>query len=145
MNDVEKEVDIMSEIKDLNLKFGRDLVYIVGSTTVEFWFKNENAKRKVTNLLRTLKYGKIINKKEFRILTTSDAIFLANFKTAFYPNFFSRKHYKAMHGWNPKEQRTYYILKGAKGKKNAKMVDFLPTITKLMKLPRPECNGKSLI
>jgi hypothetical protein len=154
MNDIKKEVDIDSDIKNLGLKFGKDLIYIVGSTTVEFWFKNPVAKSKVINLLEKLEYGKIINKEKFGIATDS-LIFLADFQTGFYPNFFSNKHFRAMHGWNPKEQKTFYILKTenkkARGqRKDAKMVDFLPTILNIMGLQASKAeksgfDGKSLI
>jgi len=146
MNDIEKEMNIIPEIKKLNLVFGKDFIYIVGSTTVEFWFYNELAKTKTLEMLKKLDYGKIVNQKIYH-LETDSTIFLADFKTGFYPNFFSEKHFKAMHGWNPKEQKTYYVLKtpSVKGKRNAKMVDFFPTILKLMGLPEKEDDGKSLI
>ncbi len=154
MNDIKKEIDIDFEIKNLGLKFGKDFIYIVGSTTVEFWFKNPEAKRKVIGLLKVLKYGQIIDKEKFGIATDS-LIFLADFETGFYPNFFSKKRFRAMHGWNPKEQKTFYILKNenrkAKGKrKDAKMVDFLPTMINIMNLPvskaeKSRFDGKSLI
>jgi len=146
MDNVEKEIDILKEIKKLNLKFGQDLIYIVGSTTVEFWFKNEFAKNKIVEMLKKIGYGKIIDNKDFKIKTNS-LIFLADFKTAFYPNFFSKTHFKAMHGWNPKEQKTYYLLKNSKkkGKKDVKMVDFFPTILDLMGLPNAKTDEKSLI
>ncbi|MBU2104573.1 MAG: alkaline phosphatase family protein [Nanoarchaeota archaeon] len=146
MNDVEKEVNIWKEIKKLNLKFGKDFIYIVGSTTVEFWCKNKEIEKRIMKMLKNLKYGKIVNQKGFHLKTDS-LIFLADFKTAFYPNFFSEKRFKAMHGWNPKIQKTYYILKNSekKGNKNAKMVDFFPTILSLMKIPYKQCDGKSLI
>jgi len=145
MDDIEKEVNIFSEIKKLNLEFGKDFLYIIGSTSVEFWFKNQEARKRTERVLKKLRYGKIINKKHFKIDTDS-LVFLAKFKTAFHPNFFSKNHFKAMHGWNPKEQKTYYILKaGKKGKKNAKIVDFFPTILELMSLPKVKSDGKVLI
>ena len=146
MDDVEKEVNILKEIKKLGLKFGEDFVYIIGSTTVEFWFRNEFAEKKVINMLKNLSYGEIIQNKKFKINTNS-VIFLVDFKTAFYPNFFSKKHFKATHGWNPKIQKTYYILKNykKKGNKKAKMVDFFPTILKIMEIPEDKCNGRLLI
>lgn len=146
MNDIKKEVDIGIEIKKLNLKFGKDLLYIVGSTTAEFWFKNEKAKKIVAGMLKKLKYGKIINKGQFNIKTDS-TVFLADFQTAFYQNFFSQQHFKAMHGWSPKQQKTLYILKNQarKGRKDARIVDFMPTILRLMKLPQAKCDGRSLI
>jgi hypothetical protein len=148
MADIRKEIDIIPRLNNLNLEFGRDFIFLVGSTTVEFWFKNKEARAKVINLLKTIKDGKIVNIKEYRLPKTSDLLFLANVGTAFYPNFFSKKRFKAMHGWNPKQQKTVYVLKNKKslkGGKDVKMVDFLPTILDLMKLPRMKCNGKSLI
>jgi predicted AlkP superfamily pyrophosphatase or phosphodiesterase len=146
MDNVEREVDVWKEIKKLNLRFGKDFLYIIGSTTVEFWFKNKEAKEKTTDMLKKLKYGKIIKQENFNIKTKS-LIFLADFKTAFYPNFFSKLHFKAMHGWDPKQQKTYYILKtkGKRGKRNAKIVDFFPTILKIMALPKVKSDGKALL
>ncbi|MFH1249396.1 MAG: alkaline phosphatase family protein [archaeon] len=147
MNDIKIEKDILSEINKLGLKFAEDLIYIVGSTTVEFWFYNKNAEKKVRNLLKTLRYGKVINQKDFGIKTDSDLIFLAELETGFHPNFFSEKKFKSMHGWNPRKQKTFYILKHSslKGNKTAKMVDFMPTILDIMNLPRIDCDGKSLL
>ncbi len=146
MNDIKKEADILSEIKNLNLKFGKDLLYIAGSTTVEFWFRNNKAKRAVGDLLKGLRYGRVINQNQFGISTNS-TVFLADFQTGFYPNFFSKKRFKAMHGWNPKQQRTCYILKNSKyaGKRDARIIDFLPTISRIMGLPKVQCDGKPLI
>lgn len=145
MDNIEKEVDIIPEIKKLNLKFGKDFIYIIGSTTVEFWFRNKESKEKIVRMLKKLNYGKIIRNEDFKIRTNS-LVFLADFKTAFNPNFFSSRKFRAMHGWSPKLQKTYYILKsGKKGIKNAKMVDFFPTIVKLMGLPEKKVDGRSLI
>ena len=146
MDDINKETDIEKEIKKLGLEFGKDFVYIVGSTTAEFWFYNEDAKLKTIEMLKKLDCGKIVNQEKYH-LNTFSTIFLAEFRTAFFPNFFSDKHFKAMHGWDPKMQKTYYILKNSskKGKKNARMVDFFPTIIKLMNLPYENCDSKSLI
>jgi hypothetical protein len=78
MDNIEKQVDILSEIKKLNLRFGEDLIYIIGSTTVEFWFKNTQAEEKVKRMLQNFDYGKIVDKKEFHIDTESDG-FLSKF------------------------------------------------------------------
>ena len=147
MDDIKKEINILSEIAKLGLEFGKDFLYVIGSTTVEFWFKKRGAEEKVKKVLEGLNYGNIIDKKEFHLDTDSDVIFLAKPGIGFYPNFFSDKHFKAMHGWNPKIQKTYYILKNTfkKGPKDVKMVDFFPTILKIMGIQGGECDGKSII
>src|SRR3989344_671374 len=142
MDNIKKEFDIISKINELNLKFGKDLIYLVGSTTVEFWFRNNTAKIKVIKLLKTIKGGKIVNVKKFKLPKTSGLLFLANLGTAFHPNFFSKKRFRAMHGWNPKQQKTAYILKNRKkgGKRDARIIDMMPTILKLIGLPKVECD-----
>lgn len=147
MGDIKKEIDIISMLNHLNLEFGKDFIFLAGSTTVEFWFKDNKTKVKVIKLLKSIKDGRIVNIKKYRLPKTSDLLFLADVGTGFYPNFFSRKRFKAMHGWNPKQQKTFYVLKNnkRKGRKDAKMVDFLPTILELMKLPKIRCDGASLV
>jgi len=147
MDNIQKEVNILKELKKLDLKYGRDFIYIVGSTSAEFWFKNKEAEKKVKEFLEWKDYGHIVEQKKFH-LKTGSLIFLANFRTGFYPNFFSNKKFKAMHGWDPKEQKTYYVLKNekARGKKDAKIVDFFPTIIDLMDLKFDgKIDGKSLV
>lgn len=151
MNDVKKEIDIEKKISKLNLNFGYDLIYFIGSTIIRFWFKNKTAEKKVIKMLKEIKDGRIIKEKEFNLPKIADTIFSANTGTVFWPNFFLRKmHYKAMHGWNPKkkENKTFYLIKSKRitaEKKNAKTIDLLPTILKLMGLSPIKCDGRSII
>ena len=50
-----------------------------------------------------------------------------------------------MHGWDPKIQKTVYIVRNLKGKKDAHIVDLLPTILDILKIKKPKIDGKSLI
>ena len=131
--------------------FEKDFVYFVGSTIARFWFKNDEAKNKVTKMCKKIKNAKIILEKDFNLPKVADFILLADTGIVFWPNFFLRKeHFKAMHGWNPKEKenKTIYILKSKKTKikrKDARMIDMLPTILKTMELPEINCDGKAVI
>ncbi len=133
MDNIENKFDLKSELESLNLTFGKDYIYFLGSTMARFWFNNKEVEERVTNLLKTIKQGKIIDFKEYNLPKTCDLIFLANFKTVFFPNFFNTN-YKAMHGWDPKQQKAFYLIKNFKGNKNLKMTDLLPYILKILNI-----------
>lgn len=150
MNDIKNEIDIEKEISKLNLEFGKDFVYFIGSTMARFWFKNKESRKKVVKICKKIKKARIIKEKDFNLPRVADLILLTDTKSVFWPNFFLRKeHFKAMHGWNPKEKdnKTIYLLKSNLAKtrkKNARMIDMLPTILQMMNIPKSECDGKSL-
>ncbi len=144
MDEVREKFNLLEKIDALNLKFGKDFVYFLGSTIARFWFKSEEAKKSVEGLLRSLEEGRIINFKEYNLPKTCDLIFLANFGTFFYPNLFNSD-YKAMHGWDPKIQKTIYVIKNLKGKKDTHIINLLPTILDILKIKKPKIDGKSLL
>ncbi|MBI4155444.1 alkaline phosphatase family protein [Candidatus Woesearchaeota archaeon] len=144
MDEVREKFDIKERLDSLKLDFGKDLVYFIGSTFVRFWFKSQEAKKSVESLLRSLEEGRIVNFKEYNLPKTCDLIFLANFGTIFYPNLFNTE-YQAMHGWDPKIQKTFYIIKNLKGKKDTHIINLLPTILDLMKIKKPKLDGNSLV
>lgn len=142
MIDIKNEINLEEKLSKLNLRYGIDYIYFLGSTLARFWFKNKIAEKKIKNLLKTVK-GKIINLNKYNLPNTCDLIFLTNLGTVIHPNFYMKnKKYKSMHGW---KQNTLYIIKGYKGNKKARIIDMLPTIIKMMKLPKIKCDGKSLI
>lgn len=143
MINIKNEINLQEKLDKLNLRYGIDYIYFLGSTLARFWFKNKIAENKIKNLLKSIKQGKIINLKQYNLPNTCDLIFLTKLGTVIHPNFYMKnKKYKAMHGW---KQNTIYVIKGYKGKKKARMIDLLPTILKMMKIPRTKCDGKSLI
>ncbi len=144
MDEVRESFNLKEELDKLNLKFGHDFTYFLGSTFARFWFKSSEAKKSVEILLRSLNEGRIINFKEYNLPKTCDLIFLANYGIIFKPNFFNTG-YNAMHGWDPKIQKTVYIVRNLKGKKDAHIVDLLPTILDILKIKKPKIDGKSLI
>lgn len=162
MYDIIREEDIMGPLSDLDLRFGRDYIYFIGSTMARFWFNNKKARDRVNSLLEDLKWGRIINPGDFHLPRMCDTLFLADLGTVIHPNFFMvKKHYKAMHGWDPREreQKAFYMIRGVlpeekthvpkaqciEGKRNARMIDMLPTILKLMGMPQIKCDGRPLL
>lgn len=149
MYDIKREEDIMDLLSGLDLRFGRDYVYFIGSTTARFWFNNERARNRVNSLLRDLKWGRIIDPEKFHLPRMCDTLFLADLGVVMHPNFFMGEScYKAMHGWDPREreQKAFYMIRGVpEGRRNAMMIDMLPTILKLMGMPQIKCDGRPLL
>lgn len=148
MHDIKREEDMMGLLSGLGLRFGRDYIYFIGSTMARFWFNNEGASESVNSLLRELKWGRIINPEDFHLPRMCDTFFLADLGVVMQPNFFmGENRYRAMHGWDPgeREQKAFYMIRGPEGRRNARMVDMLPTILELMKLPSVKCDGDSLL
>lgn len=153
MVDVVEEIDIFSKIEGLNLEFGKDFVYFLDSSLARFWFFNKKAKTQVIEALEELKNGHILSQREINEVfmlpkNCCDLIFLADPGILISPNFFQgNKKVKAMHGYDPvhTDQKAFYLIKGIGGKKNAKMVDMLPTMLNLMNLPKIDCDGKTII
>ena len=86
----------------------KDYIAFYGGTIVSFWFKNNNIKEQITNILKKIKQGKILtkeDKKHYQIPDTKeygDLIFLINPKYLIYPNYYQKiKPFKAMHGYAP--------------------------------------------
>ncbi len=146
MDYIAEQFDLEEQLKKLNLKFGKDYTYFIASTYARFWFHNNEAKEKVIHELQCIGEGTIINQHEFHLPRTSHVIFLAKKGIVFSPSFFTKTiGYKAMHGWNPKEQKTFYMVKGVSGMQEAHMVDLFPTTLAMLGLPAVRCDGRSLI
>jgi hypothetical protein len=147
MHDIKREEDMMGLLSGLGLRFGRDCIYFIGSTMARFWFNNDKARDKVNALLGDLKWGRIIDPRDFHLPGMCDTLFLADLGVVMQPNFFmGDSRYRAMHGWDPgeREQKAFYMIRNLEGRRNARMIDMLPTILKLLGIPQIKCDGKPL-
>jgi len=149
---VKGTVNLLSYLKKLNLKYGKDYVYFLDSTMARFWFRDEIIKKEVINNLKKIKNGKILTDeeiKEFHIPENQDLLFVCNPAYIVFPNFFDKQKIpKGMHGYNPKikEQKGFYLISTIEGKeKPAKIIDLFPTILKILKIKEPKnIDGKFL-
>jgi len=150
MVDVRNQIDIKSKLPE----FGKGYIYFIDSTMARFWFFKNEKKKEVLRLLKNIKGGKVLNKKDKQKLGIDfnhnfygDEIFLADSGTLIYPNFFQKKPCKGMHGYDlsDKNERTFFII-NRKTKNKAEMRDLFPTLLDMMNLKIPEnIEGKSLI
>ncbi len=145
MDNVEKSYNLKKRLDESGLKYGKDYIYFMGSTLARFWFNNKSSEEKIRHMLLEDKNGEIIDFKEYHLPKTCDLIFLAKFKTVFYPNFYNSTH-RAMHGWSPKIQKAFYLIsRESKKKQNAEIIDLLPHILKTLNLPQIRCDGSLII
>ncbi|MEK6812508.1 MAG: alkaline phosphatase family protein, partial [Nanoarchaeota archaeon] len=145
MDYIQEIFDLEAELQKLKLKFGKDYTYFLGSTYARFWFSTAEARNIVVHALSCITEGTIIDQHVFRLPATSHVVFLAKKGVVFSPSFFTKNmQYKAMHGWNPKEQKAFYLVKGFSGKQEAHIVDLFPTLLAMMGLPDVRCDGRNL-
>ena len=153
MLDVTGKVDVLTALQGTGLEFGKDLVYFMDSTMVRFWFLRKGVEKDVGKVLEGLRGGHALSGHEIKDVYRlpekhCDMIFLADPGILVSPNYFQGSaSVKSMHGWDVrhKDQLAFYLLKSPGKKKDAKMVDMLPTLLKSMGLPSIRCDGKSLL
>ncbi|MDO8628477.1 MAG: alkaline phosphatase family protein [Nanoarchaeota archaeon] len=146
MDNITEHYNLEQQLTALGLTYGKDWEYFVASTYARFWYHNEEARQKTLQLLKTIPQGTIIDPKKYHLPENQETIFLAKLGTVFSPSFFTKKmDYKAMHGWDPKQQKAFYLIKKLPAKKEAThIINLMPTILDLMNIPHQPCDGKSL-
>jgi hypothetical protein len=126
------------------------------STTARFWFKEDNAKRKIAAMLEGLNGGKIMSKENLKICKANfnhtkygELIWIADGGILILPNFWQgNSPVRGMHGYLPKVEdncAAFMLLSPTIDRmiqleEPCEMVDIFPTILDLLNLPTPESN-----
>jgi len=101
--DIDNYIDIQKLLPKRN-----DYFYFIAGTTVSFWFKTDIAKKEITEILRKIKIGEILDKKtaeRYRIPFLDkygELIFYIPKGNYFFPNFYQKNEnekFKSMHGY----------------------------------------------
>lgn len=160
MVEVNKTLNISAEIEKSGLKENRDYFVFLDATMARFWFKSEEAKQKVIEVLQDIESGHILVEqdiKKFRIdfphTKYGELIFLAHSGVLISPNYFQGSDIvKGMHGYDPNNsgldgalilhsQRIAHKYIG-----QAKFVDLFPTLLDILRLPTSlKCEGRSVL
>ncbi len=109
MVEVKDTVDVEMELKELDLKVGKDYVYFLDSTLARFWFFNENARRLITSVLSEIKEGHVLTEKDKNKYHLNyfhnkfgDLLFMVDPGILIFPNFWNNSiPEKGMHGYEP--------------------------------------------
>lgn len=108
MYDVTKGVDVIATIDSLGLKYGEDYVAMYDATMARFWFKNDQAKEKITLCLENIEDGKILDDDELKRIKVyfedgkfGELFFLMDPSIMISPSYFGKDLIKGMHGYHP--------------------------------------------
>lgn len=165
MANVVKRFDLSGLINTLGLRPGKDYVAFYDSTMARFWFLNEKARLMIVETLRNVQYGRILDKQElekvglnFEDNRYGDLTFQMNVGYEIFPNYFVSilprwiRPRRGMHGFDVEHVSQqgilmyYGHLRDRITPKIMEIVDILPTILDILKLPIPSyCEGVSAI
>ena len=108
MATVHTHFDLMSKIEALGLAFGRDYTATYDSTMGRFWFHNQEARGRITELLEQVPQGRILPKEELKALGCDfegdqygELIFLMDAGVLIVPSHMGLKPITGMHGYHP--------------------------------------------
>lgn len=137
MADVKANVDVISRIESLGLKFGTDYVAMYDSTMARFWFMNDKSRERINSILNKIEGGYIVTDQELRKMRVffSDyrfghTIFLMNAGTLIVPSFMGLTSIAGMHGYHPYDKDSYCFILG--GKPISEQINSITDIRKVM-------------
>ena len=112
MTPVTRHADLVTEVERLGLQMPQDYLAVYDSTMARFWFFNETARRRVSEVLQSLECGRVLTKPELREfgLNFSDdrygeLIFLLNAGWMIAESEFNGRGWypEGMHGYHPSD------------------------------------------
>lgn len=108
MYDVSGGYDLIKDIDSLGLTYGKDYIAMYDSTMARFWFKNPQAKEKITDKLKEVEAGDILSKEELQKIKTyfedgrfGELFFLMKPSVMINPSYFGKNLIAGMHGYHP--------------------------------------------
>lgn len=114
MADVTGSVNLIKKVEATGLEFGKDYVAMYDSTMGRFWFNNDNARNKITEVLAQVEEGKIISDDELKQLRVphgdnkfGELFFLMNPGVLINPSFMGLNVIPGMHGYCPEDKDSY--------------------------------------
>lgn len=117
MCDTKNSSDLISLIEKTKLDYGKDYIAMYDSTMARFWFLNKNAKTQITNLLKDLTFGKIVEDEELKQMHVffenrkfGELFFLTNPGILINPSYFGLKAIPGMHGFHPDHKDSYALM-----------------------------------
>ena len=142
MHDITKTYDLQRDIAKTDLKFGLDFVAVYDSTMARFWYLNDQARKKITDLLQNIPKGKNLSTQELQSFGTffpdhryGETIFLMNSGTLITPSFMGLKRIPGMHGYHPDDPESFAMILS-----NKKLPENIVSIKDIYSLLIEDCN-----
>ena len=117
MANCDRHIDLRAKVDALGLRMGEDYAVVYDSTMARFWFFNDTARQRVTDLLEEIPQGEILSDAELTDLGTlfpdryfGELIFLMQEGTLIVPSHMGERPIRAMHGYHPDAPHSYAAL-----------------------------------
>ena len=117
MANCDEHLDLKSKIDALNLKMGVDYAVVYDSTMARFWFFDEDAKRRIIEVLAKEPQGRVMPDEELKGFRAyfddhyfGELIWLAKEGVLIVPSHMGERPIRAMHGYHPHDPHTYATL-----------------------------------
>ena len=133
---VKQKTDILSRIEKTGLVLGRDYLVFLESVMARFWFFNDEAHSKITNELKNIKEGHILEENEkrefginFKDNKFGDLFFILEPGYVIIPNYYQVKiKPRAMHGYLPRFNKGIFLTNLELGKqiRDINFIDVIP-------------------
>ncbi len=109
--DVTVDYDLIPKIERLGLRYAKDYVALYDSTMARFWFLEDSARRKISEVLENEKQGRILSDAElielgcdFPNQLYGQLLFLLHPGAIICPSYMGETHLAAMHGYDPNDK-----------------------------------------
>jgi hypothetical protein len=117
MANCDELLDLKSKIDALDVRMEKDYAVVYDSTMARFWFFNDNARQKITAVLKSIPQGRVLPDSELEELRTlfpdryfGETIFLVKEGVLIVPSHMGERPIRAMHGYHPLEKHSYATL-----------------------------------
>ncbi|MBL6766326.1 MAG: alkaline phosphatase family protein [Verrucomicrobiae bacterium] len=117
MANCDEHLDLKAKIDALNLRMGVDYAVVYDSTMARFWFFDEDAKRRIIEVLAKEPQGRVMPDEELKGFRAyfddhyfGELIWLAKEGVLIVPSHMGERPIRAMHGYHPHDPHTYATL-----------------------------------
>lgn len=117
MANCDEHLDLKAKIDALDLKMGEDYAVVYDSTMARFWFFDDDAKRRVLEVLDKEPQGRIMPDEELKGFRAhfddhyfGELVWLAKEGVLIVPSHMGERPIRAMHGYHPHDPHTYATL-----------------------------------
>jgi hypothetical protein len=117
MANCDELLDLKARIDALPVRMEKDYAVVYDSTMARFWFFNDEARRVITEALRVIPEGRVLNHTELERLHClfpdryfGELIFLVKEGVLIVPSHMGERPIRAMHGYHPSDKHSYAAL-----------------------------------
>lgn len=117
MANCDEHLDLRKLIDALGLRIGIDYNVVYDSTMARFWFFNNEARKRITAVLKQVEQGRIVPKDELKTMRAhfadhrfGEVIFLVKEGVLIVPSHMGERPIRAMHGYHPHDPQSYATL-----------------------------------